>query len=320
MALISIHIVAHNSEATIQQAVLAALQQQYPDFAVVVIDNASDDDTPERLASLSVPVIYNDINIGYASAHNQALFFTDSEYVLTLNPDVLLLPGFLRAMVDAMEADCRLGAASGCLLRVDRLGETPKTVDVAGLSMSRNRRQCLRFEGEPVSKRPLRQQYIFGPDGAAAFYRRAMLEDIAVMGEVFDEDFFMHKEDVDICWRCQLRGWKAVYVPGAVAHHIRHFRPGKRRQVNDFMRFLGVRNRYLLMLKNEITPHFWRDFLVVGAYDLGILGYLLVRERRSLRAFTSLLALRQPMLEKRRQIQAGRKVEWREIASWFSTR
>jgi GT2 family glycosyltransferase len=144
-----------------------------------------------------------------------------------------------------------------------------------------------------------------------------MLEDIRVSDEIFDPDFFMHKEDVDVCWRAQLRGWSSVYVPGAVAYHIRHFRPGQRQAVSPHMRFLGVRNRYLLMLKNDIPAHFWCDLPAIAFYDLRILAYLLLRERSSLRAFRSIWQLRQRMRKKRRIIQASRQVDWRQLRRWF---
>jgi len=164
---------------------------------------------------------------------------------------------------------------------------------------------------------PATSQPIFGPDGAAAFYRRAMLEDIRLMGEVFDTDFFMQKEDIDVCWRAQLRGWGSLYVPDALAYHIRAFRPGLRERVPAEMRFLGIRNRYLLMMKNEILAHFLRDLPAIAVYDLAIIAYLLFRERQSLSAFRSVGRLAGRMMQKRRMIQASKRVGWRDMARWF---
>jgi hypothetical protein len=79
----------------------------------------------------------------------------------------------------------------------------------------------------------------------------------------------------------------------------------------------AVRNRYLLMLKNEIPALFWRDFLSIAAYDVAIIGYLLLRERESLSALKSAWKLRRKMLEKRRVIQAKRKADATEMAKYF---
>jgi GT2 family glycosyltransferase len=319
MLRISVHIVTYNSAHVIETCLESVIQQQGADFDILVIDNASQDDTVERVKRMGVDMVRNKTNSGYAAAHNQAIMLTQSEYVLTLNPDVWLDPDFLRAMVAALDRNPRVGSAAGCLLRVNYLGSKPLGIDSTGLIMTRARRQKLRDENIPINKRPAYYTPIFGPDGAAAFYRRAMLQDINVMGEVFDSDFFMHKEDVDVCWRAQLRGWGSIYVPGAVAHHIRGFRPGQRGRVSQQMRFYGVRNRYLLMLKNETWPHFLRDIWAIGFYDLGILLYILLRERQSIAAYRSVRELYPRMIEKRRIIQSRRTVRWRDIRRAFKS-
>ena len=312
----TVHIVTYNSAATIE-ACLRSLLDQTEDFAVHVWDNASTDDTVAIVQRLGVALTVSPVNLGYAAAHNRLLDQTASDYVLTLNPDVTLQPGFLAALVAVMVDDPQAGSAAGCLLRVDALDAPSQVVDAAGLYVRRNRRQGLLAEGLPIDQRPKTITPIFGPDGATAFYRRLMLDDIRVNGEVFDENFFMHKEDVDICWRAQLRGWEALYVPDAIAQHVRHFRPGQREQVSAQMRCLGLRNRYLLMLKNELPAHFRRDFVFIALYDLAILAYVLLRERSSLTAYRDVWRLRWVMLDKRRVIQAGCRVDWEDMRTSF---
>lgn len=317
MASVSVHIVTYNNAATIETCLRALLAQTQVDFTVMVIDNASSDDTVDRVERLGVSVQRNARNLGYAAAHNQAINATESDYILTLNPDVALAPDFLAQMVKVMDARPDVGSAAGCLFRVNDLQEAPSVMDGTGVFMRRTRRQYLRDDGVPVDKRTSVSTSIFGPDGAAAFYRRAMLDDIRVDGEVFDSDFFMHKEDIDVCWRAQLRGWSALYVPEAQAKHIRTFRPGQRASVSDDVRFYGVRNRFLLMLKNESSPHLVRDLPWIVGYDLAVLAYILLRERQSLSAYGSAWQLRHRMLQKRRLIQTGRRVDWRALRPYF---
>ncbi len=312
-------LVAYNSAETIEYCLNSVLAQRDIDFKAVVIDNASNDDTVHCVEKTGVPVFVNDRNLGYSKAHNQALDRTDSDYVLTLNPDVWLDPYFLKNLTRALDDNPQMGSACGCLLRVERLGLSPFAIDSTGLFMRRNRRQGLRDEGNPVETRPVQVQPIFGPDGAAAFYRRKMLDDIRVGGEVFDNDFFIQKEDVDVCWRAQLRGWRSIYVPDALAHHIRAFRPGQRYRhtVSNEMRFYAVRNRYLLMLKNEIPSHFWRDLLTIAVYDFGILAYIVLRERKSWSALVAVVSSARRTLEKRHIIQSSRCASRRDIQQWF---
>jgi GT2 family glycosyltransferase len=311
---VAVHLVTYNNEDTIHECLSALLAQDEP-FTLHIIDNASTDQTVERMKALGLAVHVNKTNVGYAVAHNQALAATQSDYVLTLNPDLVLQPGFLAEMRRALDTEPRLGSAAGRLLRVEQVGAQPHAIDSVGLYLRRNRRQGLLMDGAPVSDAPTDPRPIFGPDGAAAFYRRAMLDDISIGGEIFDEDFFIHKEDVDICWRAQLAGWRSTYVPGAIAHHIRTFRPGQRGTVSSFLRMCAVRNRYLLMMKNEIPVLFWRDLWRIAAYDLAIIGYLVLRERASLRGLTSAWALRGKMWEKRRAIHAKRRASADEIAA-----
>ncbi len=313
----AVNIVTYNNSATIA-ATLESLLAQTSDFSVLVIDNASTDDTPAIVEQYGVRLHINGRNTGYAAAHNQAIAMTASDYVLTLNPDVKLLPGFIDALAAALDADVRLGSVAGCLLRVDSLSDAPTVIDSMGAYMRRNQRQGLRGDGAPITERDTAQTPIFGPDGAAAFYRRAMLEDIAYGGQVFDEDFFMHKEDIDICYRAQLYGWRSAYVPDAVAHHVRHFRPGRRRQVQDDLRYIAVRNRYLLMLKTLPTALFWRNALPIVAYDAQIVIYILLLERSSLRALREAWQMRGAMFVKRREIQSRRQISDDDLRAWFT--
>jgi GT2 family glycosyltransferase len=321
MPTVAIHIVTYNSAESIRACLDSVQAQRFHDFSVQVLDNASTDKTAEIVRSAGVLITVSDTNLGYAAAHNRLIdssLATESRYVLTLNPDVWLDPSFVGAMVEALDATPTIGSAAGLLLRTERLGTPPTSIDGAGLYMRRNRRQGLRHEGEAPDSTPRQPEPIFGPDGAAAFYRRAMLDDVRCREEVFDSEFFMHKEDIDLCWRAQLRGWGSLFVPTAIAHHVRGFRPGQRGRVSWLMRFYAVRNRYLLLLKNDTPRALWRDVLPIASYELGILAYVLLREQSSLRAYTATWQLRQRMLAKRREVQSRRTVSDDDMHRWFS--
>src|SRR5690606_1881143 len=179
---------------------------------------------------------------------------------LLLNPDVVLTPTFVEEMVQAIEISPEIGSAAGKLLQTETIdvptiaGRRSHTIDSAGLTMAKNRRQALRGYQQDAAICCQEKTYIFGPDGAAPIYRRKMLEDVQVEGEVFDELFHTHKEDVDLAWRAQLLGWKSVYTPRAVAYHIRSFRPGQRVGMPARVRRVAVRNRWLMLAKNDLLP------------------------------------------------------------------
>lgn len=325
---INIQIVTFNDEKTIANCLEAVFSQTYKNFSVTCVDNFSRDNTLKILEQWPVRIIKNKKNKGFAIAHNQAIKATRGEFVLLLNPDVRIEPNFLEEMIRVFidKKNDNVGSASGCLLRINKLGERSRIMDGCGLFMNRNRRQNLIAEGMSLAKfeknignEPF---YIFGPDGAAPFFRRKMLEDIKVNGEFFDEDFYINKEDVDLCWRSQVYGWQSLAIPKARAFHIRTFRAGRenRKRVPLFIRRAAVRNRYLLLLKNEQLIHFLRDLPSILVYEIKIVIYLLLFEPSSLIAYIDVIRFFKKTLKKRRIIQSKRKTSWQRLDIWFKRR
>lgn len=318
---VTVQIVTHNNSSTIGDCIQSVLKQRYKNIALVVIDNASTDGTPRILRRLGVQTILLTQNVGYAAAHNKALHRFASKYVLTLNPDIVIDREFVGRLVHALDhAPADVGSAQALLYRVEKLTTRSHVIDSAGIYMNVFRRQNLRFGGTNENTNKLLQEYIFGPDGAAAFYRRAMLMDIDVGSGIFDEDYFMHKEDVDVSWRAQLRGWKSLFVPEAVGYHIRTFRPGERAHVHAELRAHALRNRYYLIVKNDLVLLWLRDVLWISLYDVGIFFYTMLRERESLKAYREALGGLGHLLWKRKSIQTSRRVSTRYMSQWFHWR
>jgi GT2 family glycosyltransferase len=328
MPRIAINIVTWNSRDYIQTCLNAAQRQTYHDVVITVLDNGSSDGTVSCLApylETGIRLIQNPQNAGYAAAHNALIKATDSDYVLTLNPDVRLMPDFIEQAVSAIEGSPQYGAVSGQLRSVTReqfLGGTfesacPYRIDEAGMGIHRSRRQYVRGYQHPVGEHCTQPAPIFGACGAAAFYRRAMLEDVSVNGEHFDEAFFVHKEDVDIAWRAQLLGWKSYYTPRAVGYHVRAFHPGQRKPMSTAIRRHAIKNRWLMAVKNESLGTFLPDLPFILLYDLKILGYLLLFERDSLPAIIDFLKLLPYAMRWRKMIQQRVRIDATEMRQWF---
>ena len=158
---------------------------------------------------------------------------------------------------------------------------------------------------------------VFGVSGAAAMYRRDFLNDVAIAGEYFDEDFFAYREDADLSWRGQIFGWRAVYVPAAVAHHVRRVTPEKRRSLPAFINMHSVKNRFLLRWKNQGAYLALRNAPFELIRDVVTIAAVLTVERSSLPAFKWLWQNRGRIAAKRRAIQSRRRVSDRELARWF---
>jgi GT2 family glycosyltransferase len=328
---VAVNIVTYNSSVMIDACLEAVYEQDYRDYCVTVIDNQSTDDTLARLAQWQergLRVIVNESNVYFSRAHNDAIKLSDAELVLTLNPDVIMYPDYLSRVVEAFSLSSTIGSVNGKLLsleprefREEILGSPPRrdaVIDGAGLMMYRSRRPYLRGSGQLNRNACLRPQRIFGADGACAAYRRSMLEDVAIDGEYFDNDFVIYREDVDLAWRAQLFGWDSYFEPRAVGYHVRRFRLGHgRRSVPEALRRHSVRNGWLLLIKNDSLPSLLRCSPAVLSYQLKIVGGLLTVEPSSLRAIPEAASLIPRMVRKRESIQVRRRRPESEMRPWF---
>ena len=312
--LVSVNIVTWNSMKYIPDCLAALHNQTHRNFEVIVVDNASTDGTVEFIRSSypSVRLVQNSGNAGFCRGHNQAIRLSDSAFVLPLNPDVTMTPTYIEELVKALMEEPQGGIAVAKLYLPGG-----NLLDGAGLSISRARRQYLRGHGEADDGTFQAREYVFGADGAAPLYRRAMLEDIRLGDDYLDEDFFSHKEDLDLSWRSQLYGWRCIYVPAAVASHDRNFKPSARQRMSGEVKRHAVKNRYLTMVKNELPLLFLRDLPFIIWYDLKILGYLLLFERSSLPALADFVRLLPQAIRKRRVIMGNRKVSATYMGQFF---
>ncbi len=307
---VSVVVVLWNSAGEIGACLRTVARQTHPDIEVILVDNASPDRSVE-VASAVMPaarVVRSGANLGFAAGQNRGMAVASGEFVMPLNPDVRLEPSYVAEMVRAAERSAEIGIVAGKLLLPERDPATDRPLlDGAGLGITRARRQYLRGHGDPDVGQWDAPGTVFGACGAAPLYRRTMIEDVAVEGEVFDEDLVMHKEDVDLCWRARLLGWGAVYTPAAVAEHGRTFRPGARAGVEPRIRALAVRNRYLLILKNDLLVNWLAHAPWIVPYDVGVAVYLLFRERQSLRALAGIAWRWRRLRSRRRSTMARRR-------------
>src|SRR3954462_14587795 len=204
---VTVVIVTFNSLPYIEACLRSLERQSYLAMKIVVIDNASYDGTADFLRDrLLERAIFNLRNVGFAAAQNQGIRMSKQGWVLTLNPDVVLAPDFISTLVEAAESDTGVGAVCGKLLRWQP--ESPRpfsgTIDSTGIYFRPDLRHFDRGAEQLDRGRYERREYVVGATGAAALYRRAMIEEISLAGEFFDEDFFAYREDADVAWRAQL--------------------------------------------------------------------------------------------------------------------
>ncbi|HEY7615720.1 MAG TPA: glycosyltransferase family 2 protein, partial [Terriglobales bacterium] len=151
--LVSVTIVTYNSGRYIKRCLESVLAQGYSNKEVIIIDNASTDGTKDILEHFEdrCLIVYNDRNAGFAAAQNQAIQLSSGDWVLTLNPDVLLMPNFMQALVDAGQVESRVGTVCGKLLTMMANFDLPDKpiVDSTGIYFNPMLRHLDRGSQEP---------------------------------------------------------------------------------------------------------------------------------------------------------------------------
>jgi len=341
MAKVSVQIVTWNSMRYIMDCLESLMRQSFRDFSVLVIDNGSDDGTVQFIRSQypTVSVLQNFKNLGFAKANNQGIQLAKSEYVLVMNPDVILDNDFLQELIIFADQHPESGSFSGKVLKLhseainadDQGGvrEIVKSdvIDSTGLEIFKSRRVVNRGEGIKDKGQYDRFEEVFGVSGNAALYRKSALEEVIVKNEFFDQDFFAYKEDIDLAWRLRLYGWSSWYCPAAICHHHRRLAIqsnkglkkflDQRRDVSKMLRSLSFRNHHLMLVKNDQLINMILTLPWTLLRELKVIFYALIFEPFQYRSLIRFFQLLPVMLIKRRVIMGHKKVSPSEIRKWF---
>jgi len=335
---VSIVIVSYNSRRFIEKCLLSIFGQKYPNWELIAVINGSADGSKEIIEQLTarrkkVHIIDPGKNLQFAAGNNLGISKSEGEYVLALNQDTVMEPDFLTKLVEEMEADKTLGAASGKLLHYKYdIDSKTKIIDSTGIEISKTRKVFDRGQWEQDRGQYDEDTEIFGASGAAALYRKSVLEEAKIPKsdgtfEYFDENFTAYKEDVDLAWRFQLLGYGCRYVPGAVLYHGRtvgrswptqfiRFILNRRSQSRE-VRKLSFRNHYLTMLKNETAATFGRHFFMIFVRELLLFIYTLLFEPFQAGAVADFFSFYRDTLRKRKIVQSKIKADTDKLLKLF---
>jgi len=235
---------------------------------VVVVDDGSGDEScrlvRERFPEFGLVALER--NGGYPAAINAGIRTSSGEWVLTLNNDTTVEEGTLEALLTVACSSSTIGSVAA----QQRFLSHPQVIYSTGVMVDRRGQAADRLIGHPLADSEQEPIEVFAACGAAALYRRAMLDELGG----FDECFLFGLEDVDVAWRGHMRGWRCLYAPDAVVHHDL----GATVPHGSELRFVQAgRNRLLLIAKNMTTRQLLRHGPSIVMFDLLYVAYGLLR-------------------------------------------
>ncbi|MCS7260853.1 MAG: glycosyltransferase [Anaerolineae bacterium] len=305
---VSIVIINWNGQEHLARCLASLEAQTYRDFEIIVVDNGSTDGSVGFIRERypAVRLIRNERNMGFARANNQGIAMARGRYIAILNNDTQAEPPWLETLVSAAEAHPEMGAFAPLVLFNDRRD----TIDSAGLTVLiwgygvQNRLGEHRARAGSICE-------VFGVTATAALFRRELLLDIGL----FDEDYFIYYEDVDLAWRARLRGWRALFVPEAIVYHTHSATVGRN---SPFKRRLLTRNRLWTIVKNYHFPAFLFFLPLIVILQIGSVVLSLVRgDTAPLTGLWQGLMGLPGALRKRAIVQSRRTASFREMVSWM---
>lgn len=265
-------VVTWDSAQDIERCLASLAAVEHVGLDVVVIDNASVDDTVARVEAFRarerrhpVTLLRNGTNLGFCGAVNVGVRASTADAVLLVNPDATIEPDALGRMLAVLDAHPDCGSVQPKVLRLQpEPSSGAATIDTTGHVLTRPRLLLNRGSGEPDDGRFDEPGEVFGASGALVLHRRAMLEDIArgsaADREYLTDDLVAYFDDVDLDLRARQRGWAARYEPAAVGHHAR---AGASRRRRRRVRVLNLSNHSLVVLGNEGPASLLRDGIAV---------------------------------------------------------
>jgi len=289
----------------------------YKNYKITVVDQNSSDGSPEIIKRKfpHVKLIRNKVNTGFTGGNNQVLRKSKAKYCVLLNNDTTQEPSWLSELVKIAESDEKIAALQPKVLSLrnkklfEHAGAGGSYIDVYGYPIYRGYVVDI-AEEDKGQYNDFRE--VFWCCGVAMFLRMSALKKIGYL----DDDFFLYSEEMDLSWRMNLVGYKQVYVPTSVIHHLGEATSGKKQFKFKKVYFLH-RNVWITSLKNYSVKNWWkivpaRLFLESSAF----LRFLFSEPSRSLaiaKANLWVLFNISLILKKNKEISKLRKVSDEEI-------
>ncbi len=264
---VAVVILNWNGRKYLDQFLPSVLASSYPNLEIIIGDNASTDDSVSFL-KVNYPqlrIIQNDQNYGFAGGYNRILAQVDADYFVLLNSDVEVSENWIDPVIQLMETKPQIAAAQPKILSYhdkrsfEYAGAAGGLIDFLGYPFCRGR--IFDTLEKDLGQYDVAKE-VFWASGAALFIKKTAWIEIGG----FDEDFFAHMEEIDLCWRLKNRGYQIWYCPDAKVYHVGG---GTLNADSPFKTFLNFRNNLWMIHKNssattaffKVVIRFFMDFL-----------------------------------------------------------
>ncbi len=271
---VSIIIVNYNGKELLQKCLDSLLKVNYDNFEIILVDNNSTDGTVEFITKNypSLVIIKLDSNKGFAEPNNVAAKISKGKYLLFLNNDTVVTPNFISEMVKVMEIDKKIAICQSLLLKPD--GSVDSSGDfIDHLGVVYNSKTKIDEIREVSSAR-----------GASMLVRSDIFEKL----DGFDQKFFITFEDVDLCWRSWILGYRVLIIPTSIVYHeggitikkikseiaFHGFKNQLAMKITNFEPILAMRNMMLFFGIYGIRElKIWLDYTISGSTKLSSTEY-----------------------------------------------
>ena len=347
MTTVSIQLVTWNSGRYLPHLLASLRAQTYSDWELLVADNASTDGSAELARQLTatwkqpVRIFKNNKNHGFAIGHNQLLAKGAGEYVLLLNPDMLLAPDCLEHLIHFLRGRQQAAIVAPRLMRWhfaqaaagDVDSSRTDTIDSLGLRVWRSRRVSELHAGQPWSGLAAQLSgnalEVFGVSGACFLARRQVLAGVSLdRGQLFDESYHSYKEDVDLAYRLRLAGGSAYCLLTAVAYHDRTAAPGSetsdraaadnKRTQSFFIQYHSYKNHLATLFKNELWQNLLLDWPWILWYEGKKLLYFIFVNPSILNGILDLWKSKVRLQKLRTKNFDIHHISWQQLRVWWS--
>ncbi len=249
--LISVIIPNWNGEKLLKKCLNAIDKQDFKDFEVIVVDNGSIDNSLNIIKKSfpGVILINLDRNTGFANAVNEGIRHSSARYIVMLNNDTEVDKYFLKYLIHSIENHKDVGMVAGKMLNfynrslIDSAGDF---MDIVGHANGIG-------YGEKDSSYFSKGKYIFLVSGGGSLFKRELFDRVGLL----DKDYFAYFEDVDLCIRAQLMGYKAWYEPRSIVYHIHKATSNRNKAYTEFLQF---RNMTMTIIKDFPTSLILKDW------------------------------------------------------------